>query len=136
MTIVEIVPLILDRVLGKRRVMTTTSASHVVTNTETIVDQFAFILRLLGLWKHEIGQVETFKREIDQSVEFAARKAKQASNATFAGFKALQGQNEQFRHAEDLKCFLSLNEIFAFITIPHIVLIEDLTLFQFTQAIF
>jgi len=94
MTIVEIVPLILDRVLGKRRVMTTTSASHVVTNTETIVDQLAFVLRLLCLWKHKIGQVETFKREIDQSVEFAARKAKQASNATFAGFKALQGQNE------------------------------------------
>ena len=126
--VIEAVPLPVDRILPKCRVVATASASVVVWNRVQVVDKFGIFLLLFT--QNERTHVKVLKWEVNQGVHFLAREKWLKSFLEPAAFESLERDDHNTRKLKDFHTLYCLNVGLTFVAVPHVVLIERLLLLE------
>ena len=134
--IVKFVPLVCGWILTIRSIMPKAHIAVVIGNGIKIIDQFLTICRSNNMRR----QIKTLQRERHIRVNFlpiAAAAAEHHVSARLAALlKPLKVNNKDWRRLKNFELLLSTYVLLALIAVPHVVLVEDLSLFELVEAVF
>ena len=119
--IIEVIPGVVDRILGVGRVVAEAHAAEVIRDSEAIIDQ---VLRVLLIrHQYEWPHVQPCQWELNKCVDFLP-----TSKAILiaACLESLEADNHDARHSVDFQRLRRLHMLLALIAVPFIVLIEGL----------
>ena len=119
--IIEVIPSVIDRILGVGRVVAEAHAAKVIRDPEAVVDQVlrVLLIRHQNEWPH----IQPGQWELNKCVDFLP-----TSEAILiaACLESLEADNHDARHSVDFQRLRRLHMLLALIAVPFIVLIQRL----------